>query len=127
MKRSNSLLAFAIILATGYLQSSCVGSFRLTNKVLAWNKSMNDKFVSELVFLVFIVIPVYEISLLIDGFVLNTLEFWSGSDPTAMNAGERETKIINQNEIKYQVTASQNRFDFTQLEGPFKGTSGALV
>lgn len=127
MKKFTAFIAIALMIVIGYTQTSCIGSFKLTNKVLEWNKSLGNKFVNELVFLVFVVVPVYEISILIDGLVLNTLEFWTGSNPMAMNPGEHETKIVEQNGIKYQITASQNRFDFTQLEGPQKGTSGALV
>ncbi len=127
MKKFTAVIAIAIVLAIGYTQTSCIGSFKLTNKVLEWNKGLGDRFVSELVFLVLVVVPVYEISLLIDGLVLNTIEFWTGSNPMAMNAGDHETKIIEQNGLKYSVTASQNRFDFIQLEGPNKGTAGALV
>jgi len=127
MKKLNAFAAIVIIMAIGYTQSSCIGSFKLTNKVLQWNRGLGDKFINELMFLVLIVVPVYEISLLIDGLILNTLEFWTGSNPMAMNAGEQESKIVEQNGIKYQITASQNRFDFIQLEGSQKGTSGALV
>ena len=82
---------------------------------------------NELVYILFWVLPVYEVSMLIDGLVLNTIEFWSGSNPVSMNPGEVESKIVEQNGVRYQVAASQNRFDFTQLDGPQKGQSGALV
>ena len=127
MNKIRVLISIVIIIAIGFAQTSCIGSFKLFNKVLNWNKKVSGKFVNELVYLLFWIVPVYEISLLIDGLVLNTLEFWTGSNPVAMNAGEKETKIVEQNGLKYQVTASQNRFDFTQLEGPQKGQSGALV
>lgn len=127
MKKMNVFIAIAIVIAIGFAQTSCIGSFKMTSKVHKWNQGLGNKFVNELVFLVFIVVPVYEISLLIDGIVLNLLEFWTGSNPMAMNAGDQETKIVEQNGLKYKVTASLNRFDFTQIEGPQKGSSGALV
>lgn len=127
MKKINVYTAIALIMVIGYIQTSCIGSFKLTNKIRTWNQKLGNKFVNELVFLVLVVVQVYSISLLIDGLVLNTIEFWTGSNPMAMNAGEHETKIVEQNGLKYQITASQNRFDFIQLEGPMKGTSGALV
>lgn len=127
MRKINSSLAIILVVALGFAQTSCVGSFKLFNKVLSWNKKVSSKFVNELVYLLFWIIPVYEISLLIDGVVLNTIEFWTGSNPLAMNSGEKETKIVEQNGVRYQVTASQNRFDFIQLVGPEKGAKGALV
>ena len=71
------------------LFSSCIGSFSLTNKLLAWNKTVGNKFVNELVFFAFWVLPVYEVSALADVLVLNSIEFWSGGNPVA-----KGTKVI---------------------------------
>lgn len=70
--------------------TSCIGSFGLTNKLLSWNQSINSKFVNEVVFIVFHIIPVYEISCLADILILNSIEFWSGSNPVA-DAGQVQT------------------------------------
>ncbi|RPH30626.1 MAG: DUF3332 domain-containing protein [Bacteroidales bacterium] len=127
MKKINAFVLIPIILAIGSTQLSCIGSFKLTGKVYQWNQSTGNKFVRQLVFLALVAVPVYEISLVLDGLLLNTLEFWSGKNPIAMKAGEYQTKIVEQSGVKYRVTASQNRFDFIQLQGPQKGVSGALV
>ncbi|MGE0076836.1 MAG: DUF3332 domain-containing protein [Bacteroidales bacterium] len=127
MKKFKVFSVALLVLFLGFIQSSCIGSFRLTNKVYEFNKDVGSKFVSELLFLVMVIVPVYAVSMLIDGLILNSIEFWSGSNPMAMNAGESETKIIESNGIKYQLTASQNRFDFIQLEGANKGMTGAFV
>ncbi|MBQ2127212.1 MAG: DUF3332 family protein, partial [Bacteroidaceae bacterium] len=37
-----------MLLSATILFSSCIGSFRLTNKVKAWNEKVGDKWVSEL-------------------------------------------------------------------------------
>ncbi len=63
--------------------SSCIGSFTLTNRLLAWNKTIGNKFVNELVFLAFWILPVYEVSGLADVLVINSIEFWSGDNPMA--------------------------------------------
>ncbi|HOA09492.1 MAG TPA: DUF3332 domain-containing protein [Tenuifilaceae bacterium] len=127
MKKTTMFISIFLVMIMGAVQSSCIGSFKLSKKVLTWNKSLGGKFLNELVYILFWVLPVYEVSMLIDGLILNTIEFWTGSNPVAMNPGEVESKIVEQNGVRYQVVASQNRFDFTQLDGPQKGQSGALV
>ncbi|MFH0989640.1 MAG: DUF3332 family protein [bacterium] len=63
------------------------GSFTLTKKVYKWNGSIGDKWINELVFLVFLAVPVYEIAGTIDVLILHTIEFWSGKNPaTAENS-----------------------------------------
>ena len=68
----------AILVAGSLMFSSCIGSFGLSNKVLTWNQQVGSKFVNELVFIGFWILPVYEISLLADLLVINSIEFWSG-------------------------------------------------
>jgi len=83
MKRKIKVLTVSSMLACSVLFSSCIGSFGLFHKVLSWNQSLGDKFVNELVFLACNIIPVYPIAFFIDGIVLNTIEFWTGSNPMA--------------------------------------------
>lgn len=81
-KRSVSFLV-VVTLASSILFSSCIGSFSLTNKLLSWNKRIDSKFVNELVFVAFHIVPVYGVSILADILVLNSIEFWSGTNPVA--------------------------------------------
>jgi hypothetical protein len=76
-------MATAIVLSSSILFSSCIGSFSLTNKLFAWNKSVEGKWVNELVFIALTVIQVYTVSVVIDGVILNSIEFWIGSNPSA--------------------------------------------
>ena len=62
----------AVLLSATIMLSSCIGSFSLTNKVKDWNEGIGGKFVNELVFICMHIIPVYPITLFVDGFVLNT-------------------------------------------------------
>jgi Domain of unknown function (DUF3332) len=107
----------AIIL---FIQTGCIGSFKLTQTVLHYNRSISEKFVSELVFLVFCIIPVYEISIIIDALILNLVEFWTGTSPMAMLPGQVETQQIAFNGKQYIVTATHNRFHAVSLDGKFK-------
>ena len=82
----------AVLLSMTLMLSSCIGSFNLTNKVKDWNESLGNKFVNELVFVGLHIIPVYPLTLLADGVVLNTIEFWTGS--SAISKKENGTKIV---------------------------------
>lgn len=91
MKRSNAVsrrrmmsslgLATAATLSTG-----CWGSFNLTGKLYDWNGSFGSKWASWAVFLLFIIIPVYEILLIVDALIINTIEFFSGKNPVSRRA-----------------------------------------
>ncbi len=79
MKRLLIALCLTGMLAT---TAGCYGQFALTKKVHQWNGSVSgDKFVHTLVFWAMIIVPVYEVVMLADGLVFNTIEFWSGSNP----------------------------------------------
>ena len=62
MKRRFLPVAIVLALTGSLMTSSCIGSFALTNKLLSWNKQVGNKFVNELVFFAFWIIPVYEVS-----------------------------------------------------------------
>jgi len=81
MKKSIcTLLCAGVIMLTG-----CYGSNACFNKLHQWNGTLGNKWINSIVhFLMFCVIPVYGICLgLVDGLVLNTIEFWTGSNPLA--------------------------------------------
>lgn len=83
MKKKSLTLLLVAAVSGSLMFSSCIGSFGLSKKVLTWNQNIDNKFVNELVFILCWPIPVYPISILADIFVLNTIEFWSGSNPVA--------------------------------------------
>lgn len=98
MKKTYLTVALVCTICGALTLPSCIGSFTLTNKLLSWNKQIGNKFVNELVFFAFWVLPVYEVSCLADLVVLNSIEFWSGSNPVA-----KGTKVIEGNDGKYLV------------------------
>ncbi len=108
MKRNRLLSATAAALAASMLFSSCIGSFSLTNKLLSWNNNVGDKFTNEVVFFLFWILPAYEVSLVADLFVLNSIEFWSGNKPL-----EASTKIIEGNDGKYLVECDGKGYTIT--------------
>lgn len=112
MKRKFKVLAISTVLVSSVLFSSCIGSFGLFNKVLSWNQSVGDKWVNELVFLACCIVPVYEISWFIDGVVLNTIEFWTGSNPVA----DVKVKTIEGTDGLFTVETNKEGHKITKQE-----------
>ncbi len=111
MKRSRLNLVVALTLSGTMLFSSCIGSFGLFNRVLSWNQSVDNKFVNELIFLALWIVPVYEIAGIADVLVLNTIEFWSGSNPMA-KAGE--VKKVKGENGDYLVKTLENGYSIAK-------------
>ncbi len=83
MKRNFIRLGGILVLSGSILFTSCIGSFSLFNKLLAWNQTIDNKFVNELVFFALWVVPAYEVAIISDALVINSIEFWSGDNPVA--------------------------------------------
>ena len=105
MKRGKLTLV-AVVLSGSLLFSSCVGSFGLFNRLSSWNQSVGNKFVNELVFLAFNIVPVYG-----DALVINSIEFWSGSNPMANVGDVKKVKGENGN---YMVKTLENGYSITK-------------
>ncbi len=110
MKR-NKMTLVAVVLSGSLLFSSCVGSFGLFNRLSSWNQSLSNKFVNELVFLAFNIIPIYGVSYLADVLVINSIEFWSGSNPMANVGDVKKVKGENGN---YLVKTLENGYSITK-------------
>lgn len=115
MRKSKLTLVAVCILSSSILFSSCIGSFSLFNRVSSWNHTVSDsKFVNELVFLALWILPVYEVAALADVLVINSIEFWSGSNPVA-NAGE--VKAVKGENGNYLVETLENGYSITKENG----------
>lgn len=106
MKKFYLSVAMLLIAGSALTMQSCIGSFALTNNVLTWNKQVGSKFVNELVFFAFWVLPVYEVTSIADLLVINSIEFWSGKNP--MQAG---TKVIDTDSGRYLVKCDGKGYD----------------
>jgi hypothetical protein len=113
MKTVKKTIAFLLV---AVILSGCYGSFKLTRSLWDWNGTVGDKFVNELVFLAFVIVPVYQVATLVDAVVLNTIEFWSGSNPMGMKDGEKEQKIVEIDGKKYRLTAEKNKMTVEDLK-----------
>ena len=110
MKKKFLVLATVAVLCSSMMFTSCIGSFGAFHKVLKWNKGSSSKFVNELVFFAFWIIPVYEITCLADILVINSIEFWSGSNPVSAS-----TKVIDGKDAKYLVKCDSKGYTITNL------------
>lgn len=110
-----SLKSLTLAIALACLMSSCVGSFGLFNKLASWNKhATKNKFLNELIFLV--ISPAYVVCGAADFLVLNTIEFWSGSNPMASNVGKTQN-VMGSDGRMYAVTGMENGYEIKNEEG----------
>ncbi len=122
MKKKYLSVAIILTVAASLTVTSCIGSFSLTNKLLGWNRKISNKFVNEVVFFAFWIVPVYEVSALADFLVINSIEFWSGNNPVAsgtrMIQGENGRYMVNCDGKGYTITSEADgsvvRLDFDQ-------------
>lgn len=131
MKKRYLSVALILTVAGSLTFSSCIGSFGLTNNVLSWNRQIGSKFVNELVFFAFWVIPVYEVSCLADVLVINSIEFWSGTNPIAQGKsyidGQDGRYLVECDGKGYTITSmndqSQVRLDFDPADKSWSYTA----
>lgn len=118
MKKVKMMVAVTAMGAVLVTQTGCFGKFALTRKVYEINNQVSsDKFVKSLVTWIFVIVPVYEIAAFADFVLLNVIEFWTGSNPVAMQEGQMEQQIVERNGEKFQITATKNKFHIEQLSG----------
>lgn len=108
MKKIKISVAALLIAGGSMLFSSCIGSFSLTNSVLSWNKEVGHKFVNELVFVAFWILPVYEVTAIADLLVLNSIEFWTGDNPVSAS-----TKIVETEYGRYLIACDGKGYTVT--------------
>ena len=111
MKKINLKMAATVMICGAFLLSSCVGSFGLHSKLVNWNQSIGNKFVNELVYLACNIIPVYGVCYLADAVVINSIEFWSGSNPMASVGDIKKVKGENGD---YLVKTLENGYSITK-------------
>ena len=102
------------IAASSMLASSCIGSFGLTNNILDWNKNVSNKWVNEIIFLPMACI-VYPITGVVDVLVLNSVEFWTGTNPIS-KVGHEEN-VWGKDGKLYAVKTLKNGYQITRPTG----------
>lgn len=117
MRKKISAIVFILMMSvTANFASGCYGSFTLTKKVYNWNGRVGTKAVNSVVMWILGAVQAYTFCIVADAFVLNTLEHFSGTNPLAMNEGEQDIQIVQQEGKTFQITASKDRLDIEQLK-----------
>jgi len=96
MKRASRLLAVLCVALLSVQVSGCFGQFALTRAMWQFNKNISpNKFLQWAVFLVMVIVPVYGIGTLVDALVINSIEFWTGSNPVASaDSPDSHTRVV---------------------------------
>ncbi len=111
MRKKQLIVATVVALSASMMMQSCIGSFALFNKVKNWNEHVGDKFVNEIVFVAMWILPVYELCFTADLLILNSIEFWSGTNPAMA-----ETKVIDGKDAQYLVASNENGYVITNMK-----------
>lgn len=86
MKKTLWMKACAIVVCVTML-AGCYGRFPLTNSLYDWNGSVTHNRVGQsLIMWLLVLIPVYQACMIVDGVLINTIEYLSGK--TVMAAAE---------------------------------------
>jgi hypothetical protein len=81
LRHARNAVVLGLVAAFATMATGCFGTgrFRAANAIYDFNKSVSDNgVVRSLVMVGLIIIPVYEISFLVDIIVLNTMDFFNG-------------------------------------------------
>ena len=115
------------------LLSACTGSFQLTNKIYQFNKTFEDPWVEEVVFLVKVIVPVYEVSLVLDMVIFNAVEFWTGENPVAAVeqqitlADDATATVLSDGRIRLEVEGRVFLLERTDAGVVAVDTEGAIL
>jgi hypothetical protein len=111
---SRKLVVAGVLVCFMAATTACYGPFNLTKNVYHWNSGIkgsgeiNDKWMKEFVFFGMIVVPVYMFSALLDGFIFNSIQFWSGDNPVKAAEWERDgitkTAVLGETTIRWTQT-----------------------
>jgi hypothetical protein len=115
MKRLCTKTVLLAVLAS-FLFTGCFGKFELTRKLYGFNQSFGNKYVKSLVTWVLIWVQIHTIAALVDFGILNVIEFWTGSNPAAMNDDQKEEKIVIKDGQSYKITVTKNKMRVQKLD-----------
>lgn len=115
-KGLTKVTAIVLLAATSVMMSGCYGSFSLVSRLHDWNGNVSKKkFVNELIFFGLCIIPAYEIACLGDALIFNSIEFWGGNNPIAMNEGEVEEMDVLHEGQMYKIIKSRNNLSVAEV------------
>ncbi len=111
LKNVVCVLIIGVMLAMSF---GCYGSFNLVKKVYKFNGEVGGKWTNEVVFLVMNIVPVYGVSAFVDAVILNSIEFWTGSNPvSAQNA--TPGKLTGEDGTSVTFNSSKQEIDIARM------------
>jgi hypothetical protein len=120
---SKHFVRFVAMLLMGSMlvaSSGCFASFNLTRKIYKFNQGLGDKWLNEIAFLVMTIIPVYGVGFTVDALVLNSIEFWGGTNPVSAS-NDQKTIPIPEAGVTLTLNAADKSIRLLQdLEGTQK-------
>ena len=70
------------LLALPLLAAGCFGKFQVTRNLYAFNQTVSDeRFTRSALFVAMNIVPIYPVGAVMDAFIANPVEFWSGTNP----------------------------------------------
>lgn len=108
MQNLRRSIAIVAMVSLSPLVSGCFGTFKLTQNLWHFNDGVSpNKFVKWLVFLGLAIVPVYDIAVLADVLVLNSIEFWSGKNPISQNEVREDTRVVEGKTVHTVLSADR--------------------
>lgn len=109
--------ALVLVMFLSVSMVGCYGSFALTKKVYDWNGSLGNKYMVQIAFWILSWVPVYSAATTIDVVLLNLIEFWTGSNPMAMNNNEQIIKYASNGDDSYKITMTKELIKIEPMQG----------
>lgn len=121
-------LVVAITAGSLLFTTGCMGKFAVTKKVYGWNKhATGDRWVNEFIFVgMAVILPVYSLTLLVDGIIFNSIEWWSGSNPVAA-AGQQKRVIGTDGSEALLTMRADGAIDVRAVSAKGKASAFTLV
>jgi hypothetical protein len=105
MKLFHKLGWSGAVLSAALMTTGCYGNFNLTQRYWHWNGHVTEnKWANEGIFLLSVIIPVYWVTTLVDGIVLNSVEFWTGKNWVDAPAGDHKMTGKLDDKHEYSLT-----------------------
>jgi len=98
--------------------TGCFGNFAATRKVYEFNESFGDKWMNQVLFWVMNIVPVYKVATFADVVLFNTVEFWTGINPIAMNPSEEIIRYAHQEGKTLKISIRHNQIIVEDMENP---------
>jgi hypothetical protein len=113
-KTGKKMVALALVISMFTLtNAACFGKFELTRKIYTFNENVSkNPFVRTLMMWVMLIVPIYWLAGVLDLFIFNLIELFSGSNPLSML--DDHTIMVANGNSKAVISRAENsiKIDF---------------